>query len=238
MNITPKNIYKGRNSDGSTFRVEEWDFATLSNMELGSFVITFIVCMALVSIISPILAILGVLAFSGRFNLMYVLSIIFGAYFWYDCLHGWMGVLCLSFFASESTINLFLRLNIVSIVVSSVLLIFGKAIANVVTDPITKYGEDGYLLLSSNEQQAAEDSVNRNKVFFYLFIALVIVGSFVISSKFVPKQKGWVKQNVEYVSPQEKEEARQDSLKKALGGFNSQNERDAHFKEMERKWGN
>jgi hypothetical protein len=209
MILTPKNTFKGRNSDGSTFRIQEWDFATLSSLELGGFLVMFIFCMAFISIISPLVTILAILAFSGRFNFMYIVSILFGGYFIYDCLHGWMGVLCLSFFASESTIGFFIKLNIASVIVSSVLMIFGGAIASF-----------------------------RNTFFFYLFIGLLVMGSFMIGGKVVSKEKGWVKKNIDYVSPEEKEEARQDSLKRALGGFKSQNERDAHFREMERKWGN
>jgi hypothetical protein len=213
MNITPKNTYKGRNSDGSTFRIQEWDFATLSNMELSGYAIVFVFCMALIPIISPLITILAILGFSGRFNFMYVLSILFGGYFLYDCSHGWMGVLCLSFFASEPTIGLFVKLNIASIVITSVLMIFGGVIADMITS-------------------------SRNAVVFYVFIAVVFMGSFLMSGSVVPKEKGWVKRNLDYVSPQEKEENRQDSLKNALGGFNSQEERDAHFREMERRYGN
>jgi hypothetical protein len=238
MNITPKNIYKGRNSDGSSFRMEEWDFATLSNIELGSGIIVFIFCMAFISIISPLLTLLTILSFSGRFNFMYVLSILLGGYFLYDCSHGWLGVLCLSFFASESTINLIINLNIASIVISSILVIFGGFIRDLIAKPIDKYDEETYLLLSEDEKQVAEAAVNRNKFIFYLFIIGLTIGSFMITGSMVPRQKGWVKKNVDYVSPQEKEEARQDSLKKALGDFKSQEERDAHFREMERKWGN
>lgn len=238
MNITPKNIYKGRNSDGSSFRVEEWDFATLSNMELGGSVIVFIFCMALIPIVSPLLTILAILSFSGRFNLMYVLSILFGSYFLYDCYHGWLGVLCLSFFASESTISLFVKLNAASIVISAILMIFGGLIRDLIIKPVTKYDEEAYYLLPKWKKQEAEDSVNKNKFFFYLFIAIVVVISFFISNSVIPKEKGWVKRNIDYVSPREKEQARQDSLKRALGGFKSQAERDAHFNEMERRYGN
>ena len=213
MILTPKNTYKGRNSDGSTFRIQEWDFATLSNMELGGYAIVFVFCMAFIPIISPLITILAILGFSGRFNFMYVLSILFGGYFLYDCSHGWMGVLCLSFFASEPTIGLFVKLNIASIVITSVLMIFGGVIADMITS-------------------------SRNAVVFYVFIAVVFMGSFLMSGSVVPKEKGWVKRNLDYVSPQEKEENRQDSIKRALGDFNSQEERDAYFREMERKWGN
>jgi hypothetical protein len=213
MNITPKNIYKGRNSDGSTFRMEEWDFATLSNMELGGFAIAFVTCMALISIISPLLTILAVLAFSGRFNLMNVLAILFGGYFLYDCSHGWLGIVCLNLFASEATINLFVKLNIASIVISSVLLIFGGVIGSMMAN-------------------------SRNAFLFYLFIAVLFVGSFMLGGSVIPKDKGWVKRNIDYVSPEKKAKARQDSIKRALGDFNSQAERDAYFNEMERRYGN
>jgi hypothetical protein len=213
MILTPKNTFKGRNSDGSTFRIQEWDFATLSSLELGGFLVMFIFCMAFISIISPLVTILAILSFSGRFNFMYMVSILFGGYFIYDCLHGWMGVLCLSFFASEPTIGLLVKLNIASVVVSVVLMIFGGFIADMITS-------------------------SRNTFLFYLFIVVLFVGSFTISGNVIPKDNGWVKRNIDYVSPKEKEEARQDSLKRALGDFKSQEERDAYFREMERKWGN
>lgn len=238
MNITPKNIYKGRNSDGSTFRVEEWDFATLANLELGGLFIAIIFCMALVSIISPIFAILSIITFSGRFNLMYVLGILFGTYFLYDCSNGWLGVLCLTFFATEPTINIIFRLNIVSIVLCSIFLVFGRTIANMIISPITQYSEDAYFFLSEGEKLELDEQVNRNKVITYFFIVTVSVVTYFLSASAVPKQKGWVERNIDYVSPEKKAKERQDSIERALGDFKSQAERDAYFNEMERRYGN
>jgi hypothetical protein len=238
MNITPKNILRGRNSDGSTFTIEEWDFATLANLQFASLFVMLIFLMAIASIASPILAVLAIISFSGKFNLMNLLSIIFGVYFIYDCSQGWMSVLALSLFAKESVINFILQLNIVSIIISSFLLIFGGLIRYLIVRPVEKYDVSVFNSLPVGEQRRAIDQFQSNKTWFNGILALLIIITFKISSVFIPKESGWVKRNYEYVSPEEKEEARQDSIKKSLGDFKTKEERDAYFDKMERRYGN
>jgi hypothetical protein len=238
MNISPRNIYKAKNSDGSTSRIEEWDFATLSNLELVGQAAIFVFCLLLISIASPLLTLLAFIGFSGRFNFLYILSLIFGGYFLYDCYQGWLALAGLNLFFEESTISIIVRLNIASVCISFLLMVFGSAILNLIVNPIKKYSEDDFMGKKSLQLRSDLNSFERNKQLFNVFIIATFIITFFFSGIVLKGNSGWVDRNMSYVSPEDREEARRDSIKRAIGDFNSQEERDAYFREMERRYGN
>jgi len=128
MELTPRSIFKGKNSDGSTFRAEEWDYGSLATFEVAAMFPSLIVASFFCSIISPIMAIFNLFTFNGGIKLGSIISVICSSLFLLDAsnkslitiLHGW--------FISEGTMKFLVAINIVSLTVHLVLLILGLPI--------------------------------------------------------------------------------------------------------------
>lgn len=140
MNITPKSIFKGTNSDGSNFRMEEWDFSTLAQIELVSFIVTMLMVIVLSAFIPITLLVLTVVFFNGRFALANIVGLIGGIYFLYDCSHGWLTLLTLSMFFEESTISLLYGLNLGAVIGHIIIILFGGTLFNCVNQNKTNFG--------------------------------------------------------------------------------------------------
>jgi len=236
MNILPRNIYKGRNSDGSSFRVEEWDYETLIGLELPGQIFVFILCLIIIPFVAPLFTILAILSFSGRFNLLYIPSLIFGGYFLYDCSIGYFSVLSLSFFIDEAIINLFVKANIIAVIVTLVLLLFGGLFRTLVMYPFEKYDDDAYMLLPTKDKEALRDKLVMNQTIFQLLIVAIIYVSFVFGGLYLSDKQGWVERNIHADTKYKKEELKQEEAS-ALGDFKSKEEREAYFRNSEKKWG-
>ncbi len=130
MELTPKNIFKGKNSDGSTFRVEEWDYFTLANLEMIGWICTLIAIALVGAFISPILMILCLFNFTGRAKLLHLIGIIISAYFLYDCYSGWLGLAILRIFLEDTTLNIIVAINCAALLCHTVILFFGIIIYN------------------------------------------------------------------------------------------------------------
>ncbi len=141
MSFIPKNIFIGRNSDGSTFRAEQWDYSTLANMEFGLFIIKLVLALLLASVASPILLVLSVLAINEGGKLFNLLGVIFGTYFLFDCSNGWLSLIVCNIFYEESSINILVALNVASLTLNSLFLFFGNAIVKLISE---KYQTEGY----------------------------------------------------------------------------------------------
>ena len=205
-------------------------------MELAGYILSLIFCLALVSIASPLLTLLILIRFSGHFNLLYPISILIGSYFLYDCSQGWLGVIALGLFIDESLINFLVGLNTASVIICLILMLFGGALRKIILWPMNKFSGKVFSSLSVNQQSDVLNAVKINKVLFYIFLLIVTFSSYAVANSFIIGHEGWVQRNIDYVSPAQKEQVKQDSLKKALGDFKTQEERDAYFRELERKY--
>ena len=101
---------------------------------------------------------------------------------------------------------------------------------------MTSWDEDAYFLASDEEKEATEKTINERKGTSYAIIFSVFVVSFILGQALVGKQ-GWVDRKISNFDSYEKEVARQDSIND-LCGFKSQAEKDKHFEELEKRWGN
>lgn len=173
MNITPKSIFKGTNSDGSNFKMEEWDFGTLAQIELVSFVCTMLMVVMLSAFIPITLLILTIIFFNGRFALANVVGLIGGIYFLYDCSHGWFVVQILSMIFSESLVTVLYGLNLGAVIGHIIIILLGTSLFN---------------------------GANENKTTFGVVIMLAVFVSLFIGIG--THKKGWIEANVHpYVAP-------------------------------------
>lgn len=132
FNILPKNVIEGTNSDGKSFRAFEYDFSTFATLQLISFFSYLLVGGLFCAIMSPIILVMLMLQFTGRFNIMYLTIPIFSGYFIYDCANGWIFSAFLNIFIEEEGLVLLAGMNVACIVAIIVLTLFGKIIYNTI----------------------------------------------------------------------------------------------------------
>lgn len=130
MNITPKNVFKGTNSDGTTFTVREWDYKTLNNIEGGVFLIGLVAGLVFCSIVSPLLIIVTIKTFKRKLALPSIIGLFFSLYFIIDYSHTWLVRLALNIFCDESTVKTLFIINIIALI-THILLMIAVEINNV-----------------------------------------------------------------------------------------------------------
>jgi hypothetical protein len=176
-NLTPNKIFKGRNPDGSKFRIEEWDFADVATMDAISFV--FYLCLGCVAsaFIPIVLTVMAIYNYNGRAKVFYVITALISAYFIYDANHGWLVTMFLTWFFEESTINVLISLITTCLVLNLVFLFIGKLI----------YG----IIESISGEVSARWSI------FMGLVLIISVLTYNVTKSHYKHQKGWVERNID-----------------------------------------
>lgn len=116
MNIFPKNVFRGQNSDGSTFTMAEWDFSTLAQLQGLSFLITLIVSFLAAAVASPILLLVCLFTLNGQLRMINIVGILISAYFLIDAYNSWLGMSILGLFCDKAGITFMVALNVASLI--------------------------------------------------------------------------------------------------------------------------
>ena len=179
MNIFPKSVFKGTNADGSKFTANEYDFSTYANIASANFFVYLLFGALFSGFVAPIVLLLSVLSFNGRFNMLYVLGIIFSGYFLYDCYHGWLILLLLSFICNGDTgveyywfIDLLVALNVGVLVTITALMVFGRPLFDWINEKIEDY--------------------HSKLAYLFGFVLLIFIFGCVKGNTIVNKDKDWV----------------------------------------------
>ncbi|MBU3661140.1 MAG: hypothetical protein FGM14_14800 [Flavobacteriales bacterium] len=126
MNIFPKNVLVGKRKDGSKFTIEEYDYNTYAGLQSIDNIAT-LVCICLIAmIVSPILLLIVLLQFAGRFHIGFIICIVFSGYFVLDCYKGWILSSVLNIFVEGPVLSFFVKMNIACIGLSLYYLLFGN----------------------------------------------------------------------------------------------------------------
>lgn len=231
MEFTPKNIFIGRTSTGTSFTIREWDFKTLATLESLGFIIQFLLLIALGSVIAPILTLLTIVGFRVGFRFSYIVSLLFGGYMLFDVYNGWVMLSTLGFFFEERTIYGLVLANGVAIFLTLIMLIFGGIIGRFILHPLSGHDEDSYELLSIGEKKRLDREVGRRKVFFFFIMFFMFFIGLVIVRNTIHFDKGWVKAktHIENVGERPIEETLTPEQNRL---------REKRFDELERKYGN
>ena len=174
MNFLPKNTFVGENTDGSEYRIQGWDYQDLMNVDLVRIIFLFVASILLGSIISPIIIIVCLLNYNGKFRIGYILSILISSMFLYDCYIGWLATITLSLFFDENIMNFLVMVNIIAIGLSLFFMLFGGRFHNLI----------------SNKNQ----SIAREK--FFVLISVIIFLSYLYSYTITDKNPGWLNKNI------------------------------------------
>lgn len=179
MNFLPKNTFVGKNADGSSYRIHEWNYLDLMNIDLIRIIFLLAISVLLGAIISPIMIIMCIISYNGTFRIGYILSIIISSMFLYDCYSGWLATITLSFLFSESIMNFLVMSNIISIGLSLFFTLFGRSFCN--------------FLSSKNNITALQG--------FFLAIGLIIFFGYLYSNSITDKNPGWLNRNIGIEQP-------------------------------------
>ena len=181
IDLAPKSVFYTKNADGTTTRTEEWDFSTIAGFEIAKTFVILIASLIIGSVVSPILLLISVIAFTGRGKILHIIGILVSCYFFWDVANGWLCTVTLSFFLDESGINTMIAINAGAALAHLVLLIGLDYIHSFAT--VTKDETSQYLR------------------FFGLLIVVILIGGF-ISKGITAKHVGWLEQNIKYVPVQ------------------------------------
>ncbi len=122
MRFLPKNVFKGTNSDGSTFTANEWDYNTLANIQGASFLVILIISLLLCSVLSPILLIICIVMYNGKINALSLIGALIGLYFLIDCYNDWLAIMALGLFCDANDIKLLIAFNVASLITHIVMM--------------------------------------------------------------------------------------------------------------------
>lgn len=196
MNFTPEKIHKGRTSSGETFTIREWKFEELATLESLKFFAILILASAVFSLAAPILALLAIYYFSGKFQFIQLLAVLAGGYFVYDCHVGFLSLIAVGMFVEESTIDWLLRMNGASVIVGGMLMFFSPLFMQFITKPVHHHSDASYDKLpdADKEKLSGEIEERKNRVRFALLAAFVI--SLFITEGLIEREKGWSEKGI------------------------------------------
>jgi len=212
MDFMPKNILKGRSSDGTSFRFEEWDFATLTTIEGIGWFIMFVMLMLFTSIAAPLITFICVVYFNGMSRLLNLISILIACYVLYDCTQGWFVSTVLSIFISENAANLVVMSNIAALLISSVLFVFAPLIMRLISRPLDDVKEEDYDHLGDDTKSKTIHDLYVNTAFYITFIVVLMIIGFMVGNSTVNNHKGWLAQNTSIKDAKAKEDALQKKI--------------------------
>lgn len=195
----PKNVFKGTDSNGNSYRFEEWDFSTLATMETFGFIFYMIIIFAFGSIAAPLLLLLFLISIgtSGRF--IYLITGLISTYVLYDFANGWLCLISASFFLSDKYLNYVMNANIITLLVSVVFIIFGGLLDKFVFKPVSNLTEDEFNKLNSTKQRELHKEIEIKKTYVIILIYILCLIGILIGTHIQNENKDWVKTNIEKV---------------------------------------
>jgi hypothetical protein len=128
MQLTPRNVFKTKNPDGSVTTTEQWDFSTIAGLEIAQGIAILLAAIVIGSVIAPILLLVCLANFNVNRKIPHIIGVLTSLYFVLDCYFGWIGVVLLSFGLSETNLNYLIAINVASGLAHISLLFFGTNI--------------------------------------------------------------------------------------------------------------
>jgi apolipoprotein N-acyltransferase len=176
-NLTPKNVFKGTNADGSKFTAREYDFETYATLELGS-VFTLLFGGAILGVfLAPLLFVLSVLSFDGYSKIKFWVTAIISAYVLFDFSHGWLMLRLLDFIFEESSLNILLAINTGVLICSVGFILIGGLLYRWIID--------------------TNESLSTRWVVYIVAVSIIFFIGYSMGKGNAKKNIGWVEQKLE-----------------------------------------
>jgi apolipoprotein N-acyltransferase len=133
-NFFPKNIFRGKNADGSKFTVKEYDFETIAHLDFArGFLMLF--SGAIIGVfLAPLLFVLSVLSFDGFSKIKFWVVMLISGYVLFDFTHGWLMLRLLDFFFEEPSLNVLFAINTGVFVSCIVMILVGSLLYRWIID--------------------------------------------------------------------------------------------------------
>lgn len=175
MNLTPKYSYRGSVGPDGKIKIEQWDFSTMAGYQIASIIFILIGYAFVGALISPFLAIVAICCFDGKFHFQYILGILVGSYFLYDCAHPGIMIALLDFLLDEELFNYLIVFNVIAVVLQIIFLIFGDLIIDILISFVSK------------EETRA--------MIFYCFVGILSSYLSLATFSYLGERKGWLERN-------------------------------------------
>jgi hypothetical protein len=124
--LIPRSIFKGKNSDGTSFTANEWAPDSIGNLPTGGGITTFGLIILFMVLISPITLLMSLSSSNKFINL---LGAVVGSYFLIDCYNHWLVFTMTMVLMTNEIMVFFLMLNIASVITNISLLVL-KSLTN------------------------------------------------------------------------------------------------------------
>jgi len=196
----PKNVFKGVNGDGTSFRVEEWDYGDLAQIEFFHAFFMFIICLAVASIAAPILTLLLLLYVGIDARFRYVFTALLSGYVLYDFYHGWLCLSAIQFFLSDKNIGYLMIANLMAFVVSVLMFVLHPLLKSYAYEPVSVYTEDEYNKLKNGEKLSIQNQIQKNVQNIFIGVLILCMMTFLVGSYIDKNNEGWVKRNIHSTS--------------------------------------
>lgn len=178
MNLTPKYSYRGSVGPDGKIKIEQWDFSTLAGYQLAGIFFTLLGYALIGAFISPFLAIVAICCFDGKFHFQYILGILVGSYFLYDCAHPGILIALLDFLLDEELFNYLIVFNVIAVVLQIIFLILGDLIMDILRS---------FVPSTPGEYNRA--------MLFYAFVGIVSAYLSIFTFRYLEDRKGWLERN-------------------------------------------
>ena len=189
----PKSVFRGENSDGSSFHVEEWNYTDWADLQIIPSIFMFLFLLAIASVAAPVLTLL-LLSFVGvEARLRYLFTALLSAYVLYDFSHGWICMIGSGFFFSPKNLSYIMNANLISMVISLFMLFFHRTLNMYVFEPVRQYTEKEYSALTYEIQKGVHEKVQEKLVMVTYVIIFLSVLTFFIGTQIDAYCNGWVK---------------------------------------------
>ena len=123
MDLIPKSIFKGTNSDGTTFKVNEWSPDSIGNLDMSPIIPMIFFWCCLMAIASPIMLLLSLIYYRGLPQVSSIVGIVVGGIFLCCAYYTWLPFLFLMIFFTNEYMDIMIIATIATMFGNALLLI-------------------------------------------------------------------------------------------------------------------
>ena len=193
----PKNVFRGNDSNGTSYNIVEWDFATIATMDMFSTIFTLIVGFAMASIIAPIVLFLLLFNVGANARWLYIIPAVLSSYVIWDFTHRWLSTIATSFFANDKYMGYILTANVITLIISVVFILFSSLLNNFIYKPVSHLTEDEYNKLNGGEKKRLVEKTEEKKAYVFALIIILCFAGLFISKNYQMSNPNWLKPETE-----------------------------------------
>jgi hypothetical protein len=187
----PKSAFVGVDANGNKIKFYEWDFNAYATKEVTKFLAFSIFFLAIGSLGPPLMLLFAL--FNLNFiRLPYIISAILSGYVSYDYLNQWFLYLASKIIFGDKIMEYILMANIITFVVSILLLMFIGIIREYILKPLGDLSEEEFNSLTPKTKKRISQNVFDN-VYRIWWLLIVFIGiGMIVSVGVIEQNKDWL----------------------------------------------